>query len=88
MIDDDGQTNHPELDEAEEEQDDKLDDDDPAYNASIDERHRVYGQNILPTRKTKSLLQLMWLALKDKVLMSPISRFIRRVSPVYCAAES
>lgn len=40
-----------------------------AFDASLDERQRVYGINILPTRKTKSLLQLMWLALKDKVLV-------------------
>ncbi|RDX57018.1 hypothetical protein OH76DRAFT_1491696, partial [Lentinus brumalis] len=33
------------------------------------EDRRVYSANILPTRKTKSLLQLMWLALKDKVLV-------------------
>ncbi|KAF5371839.1 hypothetical protein D9615_009535 [Tricholomella constricta] len=38
-------------------------------NASIDERRRVFGPNILPTRPSKSLLQLMWLALKDKVLV-------------------
>ncbi|KAH9831589.1 calcium-translocating P-type ATPase [Rhodofomes roseus] len=40
-----------------------------AYDASMDERRRVFGANVLPTRKTKSLLQLMWLALKDKVLV-------------------
>ncbi|CAL1717036.1 unnamed protein product [Somion occarium] len=40
-----------------------------AYDAPLEERHRVYGENVLPTRKTKSLLQLMWLALKDKVLV-------------------
>ncbi|OBZ72072.1 Calcium-transporting ATPase 2 [Grifola frondosa] len=40
-----------------------------AFEATLDERHRVYGENVLPTRKTKSLLQLMWLALKDKVLV-------------------
>ena len=39
------------------------------YNASLEERRRVFGANVLPTRKTKSLLQLMWLALKDKVLV-------------------
>ncbi|TCD63338.1 hypothetical protein EIP91_005657 [Steccherinum ochraceum] len=40
-----------------------------AYDAPLDERHRVFGENVLPIRKTKSLLQLMWLALKDKVLV-------------------
>ena len=39
--------------------------DGPAYSASIDERQRIYG-NI---RQSKSLLQLMWLALKDKVFI-------------------
>ncbi|RDX57115.1 calcium-translocating P-type ATPase [Lentinus brumalis] len=43
--------------------------DGPTFEASLEERRRVYGANILPTRKTKSLLQLMWLALKDKVLV-------------------
>ncbi|KAH8109562.1 calcium-translocating P-type ATPase [Phellopilus nigrolimitatus] len=30
------------------------------------DRQRVYGQNVLPARASKSLLLLMWLALKDK----------------------
>ncbi|KAG6888833.1 hypothetical protein C0995_005708 [Termitomyces sp. Mi166 len=37
--------------------------------ASVDERRRVYGPNLLPKRPSKSLLFLMWLALKDKVLV-------------------
>lgn len=37
--------------------------------ASYEERQRIYGPNVLPTRKSKSLLQLMWIALKDKVLV-------------------
>jgi Ca2+-transporting ATPase len=37
--------------------------------AALDERRRVYGENALPTRKPKTLLQLMWLALQDKVLV-------------------
>lgn len=40
-----------------------------AYSCTLDDRYRVYGQNILPTRQSKSLLTLMWLALKDKVLV-------------------
>ncbi|KAG5354130.1 hypothetical protein C0989_007491 [Termitomyces sp. Mn162] len=40
-----------------------------ALSASVDERRRVYGPNLLPTRPTKSLLFLMWVALKDKVLV-------------------
>ncbi|KAG6827741.1 hypothetical protein H0H92_010587 [Tricholoma furcatifolium] len=37
--------------------------------ASMDERRRVYGPNIIPSRPIKSLWYLMWLALKDKVLV-------------------
>ena len=33
------------------------------------DRRRVYGTNVVPTRKSKSLLQLMWLAFKDKILV-------------------
>ncbi|KAF9223507.1 Ca-transporting ATPase [Gyrodon lividus] len=39
------------------------------HHASLEERKRVFGENILPQRPTKSLLGLMWLALKDKVLV-------------------
>ncbi len=42
-----------------------------AYEATIGDRQRIYGQNILPQRQSKSLLLLMWLALQDKVLVSP-----------------
>ena len=42
-----------------------------AYGGSVEDRQRGYGSNILPARKSKSLLQLMWLALKDEVLVSP-----------------
>ena len=40
------------------------------WSASMDERRRVYGPNDLPIRPSKSLLYLMWLAFKDKVLVS------------------
>ncbi len=40
------------------------------YRASIEDRKRTFGQNVVPRRPIKSLLQLMWLALKDKVLVS------------------
>lgn len=43
--------------------------DHPAYGATFDDRKRVFGENLLPRRPGKSLLQLMWLALKDKVLV-------------------
>jgi Ca2+-transporting ATPase len=52
----------------------------PAYTASIDERRRVYGHNVLPHRATKSLLALMWLALKDKVLVCKLSFDLSRVN--------
>lgn len=41
----------------------------PPFSGSIDDRKRVYGPNVLPARKSRSLLELMWLALKDKVLI-------------------
>ncbi|KAF9647966.1 calcium-translocating P-type ATPase [Thelephora ganbajun] len=40
-----------------------------AYGSTVEDRRRVYGPNILPLRKSKSLLELMRLALKDKVLI-------------------
>ncbi|KAG9315051.1 Ca-transporting ATPase [Chiua virens] len=39
------------------------------YSASLVDRKAVYGENVLPHRPTTSLLGLMWLALKDKVLV-------------------
>ncbi|KAI9449869.1 calcium-translocating P-type ATPase [Lactarius psammicola] len=39
------------------------------YEATIGDRQRIYGQNILPHRPSKSLLSLMWLALQDKVII-------------------
>lgn len=41
---------------------------DPCH-ATLQQRKRVYGENLLPQRPSKSLLALMWLALKDKVLV-------------------
>ncbi|KAI9437975.1 Ca-transporting ATPase [Lactarius indigo] len=40
-----------------------------SYETTIKDRQRIYGQNILPRRPTKSLLLLMWLALQDRVLV-------------------
>jgi Ca2+-transporting ATPase len=37
--------------------------------ATLDDRRRVYGPNDLPERPSKSLWQLMWIAMKDKVLI-------------------
>ncbi|KAI0303590.1 hypothetical protein B0F90DRAFT_1301070 [Multifurca ochricompacta] len=39
------------------------------YKASLEDRQRIFGHNILPQRPSKSLLLLMWLAFKDKVLV-------------------
>jgi len=39
------------------------------YRASIEDRKRIFGGNIIPQRTNKTLLQLIWLALKDKVLV-------------------
>ena len=41
-----------------------------SYFATIEDRQRVYGKNIVPSKKIKSLLLLMWVALQDKVLVS------------------
>ncbi|KAG8977974.1 hypothetical protein FRB90_008629, partial [Tulasnella sp. 427] len=40
-----------------------------AFSAPLGVRQRIYGRNVLPTRPPKSLWLLMWLALKDKVLI-------------------
>ncbi|CBQ73871.1 related to putative calcium P-type ATPase NCA-2 [Sporisorium reilianum SRZ2] len=37
--------------------------------ATEQDRVRVYGNNVLPERKSNSLLLLMWLALQDKILI-------------------
>ncbi|EPQ30117.1 uncharacterized protein PFL1_02234 [Pseudozyma flocculosa PF-1] len=37
--------------------------------ATEEDRIRVFGQNVLPERKSNSLLLLMWLALQDKILI-------------------
>lgn len=41
----------------------------PAHSATIDDRKRVFGENVLPERSSKSIFLLMWIALKDKVLV-------------------
>jgi hypothetical protein len=40
-----------------------------AFTAGLSDRKRVYGINFVPPRKSKTLLQLMWLAFKDKILV-------------------
>lgn len=36
---------------------------------AFEERHRAYGKNLMPPRKTKGLLRLMWMAVQDKILI-------------------
>lgn len=43
----------------------------PAFGGTVEDRQRVYGSNVLPVRRTRTLLELMWLALKDRVLVRP-----------------
>ena len=50
------------------------------HNASLADRKAIYGENILPHRQTTSLLGLMWLALKDKVLVRQYSAFASCIS--------
>jgi Ca2+-transporting ATPase len=40
-----------------------------AFAASLDIRRRIYGGDVLPRRASKSLLSLMYTALKDKILV-------------------
>lgn len=44
--------------------------------ATIEDRKRVYGENKLPARKSKTLLQLMWIAYQDKLLVSAIFIYV------------
>jgi hypothetical protein len=39
------------------------------FSATVQLRRLVYGEIVLPTRKSTTLLQLMWMALQDKVLV-------------------
>jgi Ca2+-transporting ATPase len=41
-----------------------------AFSSTLEDRRRIYGANLLPSRASKTLLQLMWAAMKDKVLVS------------------
>ncbi|KAJ8521107.1 hypothetical protein ONZ45_g2153 [Pleurotus djamor] len=56
-------------DGGDDDDDDDLDDDTPAFHANIAQRREIYGENVLPRRRSKSLLSLMWAALTDKVLI-------------------
>lgn len=50
--------------------DDEDNKDNLIFSATLDERRKVYGHNVFPHRASKSLLALMWMALKDQVLVS------------------
>ncbi len=39
----------------------------------FEERKRVYGTNVLPPVDRKSLLQLMWMAIQDRMLVIALS---------------
>ncbi|TFY55009.1 hypothetical protein EVG20_g9475 [Dentipellis fragilis] len=39
------------------------------FSASLETRQHIFGTNVLPSRASKSLWLLMWMALKDKVLV-------------------
>jgi Ca2+-transporting ATPase len=54
-----------------------------AFSAVLEDRRRVYGENVLPIRIAKTLLQLMWAALKDKVLVSNSFAFGLRPSIIH-----
>ncbi len=41
------------------------------WSADLETRRKIYGRNDLPIRPSKSLLQLMWMAFKDGVIVSP-----------------
>lgn len=43
--------------------------DGPAFLATMEDRRRVFGENVLPTRTSRTLLQLLWAAFQDKVLV-------------------
>jgi Ca2+-transporting ATPase len=44
----------------------------PASDQSVtfEDRERYFGRNVLPKRKPKSIFQLMWMALQEKILVS------------------
>ena len=55
-------------------------DDDTPHTGTMGDRRRVYGENILPMRISKTLLQLMAAAMKDKVLVCSGSVGLRSAS--------
>jgi Ca2+-transporting ATPase len=55
-----------------------------AYRTSLEDRKRNFGQNIVPQRPSKNLLQFMWLALKDKALV----RWMNLLIPMFETNDS
>lgn len=54
----------------------------PQWSADLEKRREIYGKNELPQRKGKTLLQLMWMAFQDKILVSPaflVTVFLTRI---------
>ncbi|KAF9173095.1 hypothetical protein BGX20_004119 [Mortierella sp. AD010] len=41
----------------------------PSSSVTIEEREQFFGRNVLPQRKPKTILQLMWMALQEKILI-------------------
>ena len=52
----------------------------------IEDRQRIYRQNILPQRPSKSLLRLMWLALQNKVIVSLMIPHLLFLAPYVCVS--
>ncbi len=53
------------------------------YHTGMKDRQRVYGENLLPKKKSKSFLQLCWMAFQDKMLVSLHFRFPSRLEPLF-----
>ncbi|KAG6809940.1 hypothetical protein H0H92_014006 [Tricholoma furcatifolium] len=65
----DDDTQEDDLEAKDEEYPRDLEPSEDVISVSVDERRRVYGANIIPSRPVRSLWYLMWLSLKDKVLV-------------------
>ena len=59
----------------------------PTSSVTIEDRQRVYGQNVLPQRPSKTLLRFVWLALQDKVIVSPMTPHSFLVSDVRMSSK-
>ena len=56
---------------------------------TFDDRKRIFGDNILPQKKAKSIFQLMWLAYNDKVLIVlTVAAVIALALGIYQAIQS